>query len=41
MKEADRIDVNNLYQAINDITNILKDLIELVDKALPLEVKED
>jgi hypothetical protein len=35
------IDTDNLYQAINDIRQILEELLPMIDKALPKDVSED
>ena len=35
------IDTDNLYEAINRIKDVLSEIVEELDKALPLEVEPD
>ena len=37
----DWIDTDNLYQSVNDIKKVLGEIVEQLDKALPLEVEPD
>lgn len=37
----DRVDTDNLYQAVNDLKNYMQQIVELLDKALPIDRSDD
>jgi len=39
--DVDRIDTNNIYEAINNIKEVLQQLIKHIDTAMPLDVEPD
>lgn len=40
-RKVDWIDADNLYQAVADIKQVLDEMLDLIDQALPTEVEPD